>query len=254
MSFLGKIFFRDDASNKLPPTDQGGSAQMAETTRVSEENNQSFDIICETSGIMPTGYFGTPMTEEIISALVPHPLAKLYREATDFELQSLVESIRTAGLHLPIAVNPNGQILDGRHRLRACQMAGVEPRFVVFTGSDADAAEFVHAQNVARRHLTASDRALAVARTAASHSDAELLAIRAGCSPALASNALTLIRHGDRQLIELIEAGEVTIMRAYRVAVGKLKPSALFEDKRRKDGKKALKLVAGTDTTERASA
>jgi DNA polymerase III sliding clamp (beta) subunit (PCNA family) len=54
----------------------------------------------------------------------------------------------------------DGQILDGRARLRACLKVGVEPQFVEFDGGDP--IEFVWRENFARRNLSTSQKATSV--------------------------------------------------------------------------------------------
>ncbi len=51
-----------------------------------------------------------------------------------------------------------GKLLDGRNRWKACALAGVEPRFTEFQGDDPIG--WVVSQNLVRRHLTASQRAV----------------------------------------------------------------------------------------------
>jgi len=77
---------------------------------------------------------------------------------SDEELQDLADDISSNGLLHPI-VTHEGKILDGRNRLAACEMAGVEPRFEEWrnTGS---AVEWVISANLMRRHLTASQKAV----------------------------------------------------------------------------------------------
>ena len=85
-----------------------------------------------------------------------HPLCRLLPAMPEDELDTLVEDIRFNGLREPITLC-DGQVLDGRSRLAACRMAGVEPRFVEFSGPSA--AAFVASMNLHRRHLTESQRA-----------------------------------------------------------------------------------------------
>ncbi len=92
-----------------------------------------------------------------------HPLCRLLPAMPEDELDRLVEDIRANGLREPITIL-NGEILDGRSRLAACRMAGVEPRFVQFDG--ASAAAFVASMNLHRRHLSASQRAAVAAELA----------------------------------------------------------------------------------------
>jgi ParB-like nuclease domain len=47
----------------------------------------------------------------------------------DDELQYLAQDIKKNGLFKPIIVDDEGQLVDGRNRLLACEIAGVEPRF-----------------------------------------------------------------------------------------------------------------------------
>jgi N6-adenosine-specific RNA methylase IME4 len=54
-------------------------------------------------------------------------------------------------------------LLDGRNRKRACEKAGVEPRYVAFTGEDPVA--FIISQNIKRRHLDESQRSAIAAST-----------------------------------------------------------------------------------------
>jgi hypothetical protein len=53
-----------------------------------------------------------------------------------------------------------GAILDGRNRYRACEEAGVEPRFEVFDDTEQTPLSFVLAKNLYRRHLTEGQKAL----------------------------------------------------------------------------------------------
>ena len=66
-----------------------------------------------------------------------HPANAIFPMMTDDELEGLVESIKhRGGLLFPIVLDRNGVLLDGKCRLRACQIAGVEPRFETFDGVD----------------------------------------------------------------------------------------------------------------------
>ena len=54
--------------------------------------------------------------------------ASLVSELSPEEYESLKQSIKDNGLHVPIIVNQNGIILDGHHRYKACQELGVESK------------------------------------------------------------------------------------------------------------------------------
>ncbi|MCB1608192.1 MAG: hypothetical protein KDI71_14580 [Xanthomonadales bacterium] len=89
-----------------------------------------------------------------------HPLCTFFPRLGRLELASLAEDIKTHGLREPITTI-NGMILDGGNRSRACEMAGVEPRYVEYDGTDPVA--FVLSKNLERRHLTPGQRAAIVA-------------------------------------------------------------------------------------------
>ncbi|CAK0774323.1 ParB family transcriptional regulator, chromosome partitioning protein [Gammaproteobacteria bacterium] len=101
--------------------------------------------------------------------LIPHPLATLMPEASPEEYIGLRDSIKSVGLKQPLLLW-EGQVLDGRHRLRACQEIGIEPTTRELTleevgdGSPEELLKFVAAMNLHRRHLTPSQRAMAAAR------------------------------------------------------------------------------------------
>ncbi|MCH7689188.1 MAG: hypothetical protein IH899_21360, partial [Planctomycetes bacterium] len=87
-----------------------------------------------------------------------HPACLLFPRLPKEELQSLADDIKQNGLRDDI-VTLNGEILDGRNRLEACKIAGVEPKFVEWDG-DGSPLAWVISKNLMRRHLTASQRAV----------------------------------------------------------------------------------------------
>lgn len=79
-----------------------------------------------------------------------HPVADLFPMLSTSELNEMAESIRAEGLLNP-CVRQGDVLLDGRNRLAACKLAGVEPRFVEYEGESPVA--FILGINLARRHL-----------------------------------------------------------------------------------------------------
>jgi len=73
-------------------------------------------------------------------------------------LAALMRDIKANGLQEPIVLW-EGKILDGRNRLRACQKAGVEPRFRELKECDSPTAT-VLSSNLYRRQLSVSQRAM----------------------------------------------------------------------------------------------
>src|SRR5262245_61869945 len=92
-----------------------------------------------------------------------HPLANVFPLIEGAEFDRLVADIAANGLLNPIVILDD-MILDGRNRERACRAAGVELACVPFTGKDPVA--FVVSQNLARRHLNESQRAVVAAKLA----------------------------------------------------------------------------------------
>jgi hypothetical protein len=82
------------------------------------------------------------------------------------ELKKLAKDIKRRGLINPILLF-QGAVLDGRNRLAACKMAGVEPLYrMVDPELDArgiSPLEFVVSLNLRRRHLSASQQAMSAA-------------------------------------------------------------------------------------------
>ena len=75
------------------------------------------------------------------------------------KIRGLRSDISKHGLRVPIVLY-KGQVLEGWHRCRACCETGTEIRTEEFTGDERAALAFGLSMNLARRHLTTSDRAL----------------------------------------------------------------------------------------------
>lgn len=88
-----------------------------------------------------------------------HPVASLFPMMTGDEFVDLSNDIRDNGLREPIWLHPDGRIVDGRNRYKACRAAGVEPKFRTWDGNGS-LVEFVVSLNLHRRHLTSSQRAM----------------------------------------------------------------------------------------------
>ena len=79
-----------------------------------------------------------------------HPVAELFPMLTATELNEMAANIKKEGLLNP-CVKMGDTLLDGRNRLAACKLAGIEPRFIDYKG-DSPVALIIGA-NLARRHL-----------------------------------------------------------------------------------------------------
>lgn len=146
------------------------------------------------------------------------------------ELAELADDIRANGLIHPIVLW-SGEILDGRNRLAACRLAGVEPRFEEYSGHDPLA--YVIGANLRRRHLDASQLAMVGDRVATMRqgSRTDLASIEArsevsqseaaamvGVSRSAIQRAHVVHEHGTPELVAAVDAGEVAVSVAARVA------------------------------------
>jgi len=89
-----------------------------------------------------------------------HPFAERFPMLSEEELRDLAESIKETGQIHPCVMTTEGLGLDGRNRVAACRIAGVEPEWTVST---ANPAGLIVAANVRHRHLSLGQRAMATA-------------------------------------------------------------------------------------------
>lgn len=86
-----------------------------------------------------------------------HPAAAVFPKMDAKAFKELVEDIRAYGLLEPIVIY-HGELVDGRHRLRACEELGIEPRTIEWTGKGS-VVDWIRSVNEKRRHLTPSQLA-----------------------------------------------------------------------------------------------
>jgi ParB-like chromosome segregation protein Spo0J len=159
-----------------------------------------------------------------------HDLCKILPDMSADQFRAHVADIRANGLLHPIVLH-EGKILDGRHRYRACVEIGIEPKFTSFGGVDALA--FVLSENLHRRHLSESQRAMVAAKLAnmrqghrsdkqpsanwqkVSATDA---AKSLNVSERSVARAVEIKKNGAPELVAKVEAGEITVNEAERVA------------------------------------
>jgi N6-adenosine-specific RNA methylase IME4/ParB-like chromosome segregation protein Spo0J len=158
-------------------------------------------------------------------ALQFHPLADIFPLVEGAEFDELVADIREHGLHEPIVVFED-KILDGRNRYRACDAAGVEPTFTVYSGDDP--VSYVVSLNLRRRHLSESQRAMVAAKLA-TLKDGQRADLVEGLPIGRASEMLNVgersvararevQEHGAPELIHAVEQGSVSVSAAADVA------------------------------------
>jgi hypothetical protein len=89
-----------------------------------------------------------------------HEAANIFPLVPDQELQDLAVDIKKFGLKNPIVLL-NDKVLDGRNRLLACRLAGVNPKIESRNPDKLGSpVAWVLSQNLQRRHLDAGQRAM----------------------------------------------------------------------------------------------
>ena len=140
---------------------------------------------------------------------------------SDADFASLSEDIKANGLRDPITIYED-MVLDGWHRFQVCAELAIEPRFVQFT--EGNPASFVLSKNLHRRHLTASQRAVAVAdcrawrqpgnqtgKVAVLETTEIQMAVEASVSPRTIRDAKIAIKSGQAEDVKL---GKISVSKA----------------------------------------
>ena len=71
-----------------------------------------------------------------VARIEHHPAADLFPMVPPEELAFMAASIKRRGLLHPVTLDADGRLLDGKCRLAACELAGVEPHFETYAGDD----------------------------------------------------------------------------------------------------------------------
>lgn len=106
----------------------------------------------------PSGSITSETIDKLISAADTHqhPYGKAWPRFDCDTFGELCDNIQARGLDQDILLYQD-MILEGWHRYLACRHTNTEPRFVVFEGTDLDAAEKVHSSGI-RRQSSADQR------------------------------------------------------------------------------------------------
>lgn len=116
--------------------------------------------------------YEVPSLDEVIAACEQitaiHPACSALPLIDGECFQQLCDSIKKDGQLEPIRINSDGQLLDGRCRLAACFALGIEPNLEV----SSDDPWAIAMSNVARRHLSAGQRAIVATELLAAEQNA----------------------------------------------------------------------------------
>ncbi|WP_370666688.1 ParB N-terminal domain-containing protein [Streptomyces sp. IBSBF 2507] len=140
------------------------------------------------------------------------------------ELQALADDIRDLGQLQPIVLDSSGRILDGRNRLRACELAEVTPEYVTYSGDDPSA--YTLSVNLRRRSLSKGQAAMIAAKACSvserdprseTERSARSVSEQAGVSLGRIGQANIVLRYTP-DLVDSVIAGAVGIDEAYQTA------------------------------------
>jgi hypothetical protein len=145
-----------------------------------------------------------------------HPVAALFPMLSEDELADLADDIAANGLLEPIVLDQDGLLIDGRNRLAACRLAGVEPRFVQL--AHPDPAGYIISLNLTRRHMTQTQRAVIAAEYPLTVNGSKAAVGRVfGVSRPLVSMAAGVLTYAP-ELRDGLMANSVSIREAYEEA------------------------------------
>lgn len=160
------------------------------------------------------------------SALQIDACAEAFPSMQVDEFEALKASIDRNGLLEPILVW-QGRVMDGRHRLKACQALGVVPMVKVLNGTYEEAKSEAFSTNINRRHLATGQRAILAAQLATRRpgqtkatKDMEPVLSQGEAARLFAvgrdsvQKACRLIAHGDAALLDQVHAGIMSLNEA----------------------------------------
>jgi len=161
-----------------------------------------------------------------------HPAAEIFPVMDEAAFAALVADIASHGQREPILIL-DGQVIDGRHRLRVCEQLGITPLVREVTADEGDPLDLVISLNLHRRHLNESQRAMVAARLETlSHGqradtlrDANLhVCSRSSAAQALSvsgrsvAHAAKVQTHGVQELVQAVDHGEISVSAAAQLS------------------------------------
>jgi hypothetical protein len=170
-----------------------------------------------------------------------HPAAAILPLLSGTAYAALRRDMELNGVRNPIWVDPGGRVLDGRHRLRAAHELGIVCQTVVYEGPDPIG--FVLSQNLHRRHLTTSQRAMVAAKVATlgEGRPSKNTPQNCGVSTKQAAETLhvgtrtvecakTVLKHGSPEIVRAVELGELRVGTAAALATAATNTSQQIEE------------------------
>jgi hypothetical protein len=171
------------------------------------------------------------MRQELEYKIDRHPLSAAFPDMSREEYSELLDSVREIGIQNPIVLFED-KIIDGWHRYRASVELDIECPAIDLS-EEINPVLFVIAQNVSRRSLSASQRALAIVtvnawrRSGMKNKGAlqepptksnEELSDLSKTSKATIKRAKQVISDAVTEVIEAVQSGEIGIVKASEIA------------------------------------
>jgi hypothetical protein len=155
-----------------------------------------------------------------------HPACAAWPSLSDTDFAEFVEDIRRNGLIEPITLTSDGLLLSGKVRWDACELVGIEPRTEVYKGDNPTG--FVASKNQHRRHMSTSQKAMAVAKMARLQHGANQYQIKVDCvsdtilsvqdlskqsgvSVAVINYGRTVLHNGLPHIAGMVESGDINV-------------------------------------------
>jgi len=161
-----------------------------------------------------------------------HPLAELFPTMEGQQATEFLEDIRAHGQLEPVWVDKDFRVLDGRHRVQACEELGRTVIARVYQGDDP--ASFVVSMNLHRRQLNESQRAMVAARLAnMERGDNRFTKVDGSIDPSTSQadaakqlnvsvpsvkRAAKVLDDGVQELADTVDAGHVAVSTAADIA------------------------------------
>ena len=191
-----------------------------------------------------------------------HPLANIFPLIEGAAFDDLVADIREHGVREPVWLYED-QILDGRNRWRAAEVAGVDCQTRVYAGDEP--VQFVLSLNLHRRHLSESQRAMVGAKLAnLGHGQRPDRSIDLSTTQPQAAEMLNVsvpsikrardvIAGGSPELVHAVESGSVSVSAAADVATLPKQEQAEIVARGEREILQAAKLIRAGKAEERRS-
>ncbi|MFE2560813.1 ParB/RepB/Spo0J family partition protein [Streptomyces sp. NPDC059352] len=156
----------------------------------------------------------------------------LFPELDEDDLNALADDIKENGLLHPVVRDRSGRIIDGRNRLKACEIADMEPSYTTYEGEDPDG--YALSANIHRRNLTKGQLAMITAKACPLNGQGERpssgqgerplngqtsrsLSRRLGISRGIVGNAYIVLQHAP-DLVGPVISGATGLNEAYAIA------------------------------------